>query len=92
MLQPNSRRRVIMGRRRRRVIRPPRKTLPKFFLCPQCGRDSVKVIMEKGASRAVVICGNCDLKEEFPVRPIDMPVDIYCKFTDKFYTTPKARA
>lgn len=78
-----------MGRRRRKVIRLQRKKLPDFFLCPQCGRDSIKVIIENDTLPAVIFCGNCNLTHEITKKPGDMPVDIYCKFTDIFYSSPR---
>jgi len=78
-----------MGRRRRKAIRLQKKKLPQFFLCPQCGRDSIKVITENETTHAVIFCGNCNLTHEITIKPSDMPVDIYCKFTDIFYSSPK---
>jgi len=76
-----------MGRRRSKVIRLQKKKLPDFFLCPNCGRDSIKVIIENEAPLAVIFCGNCNLNYEIEIKPGDMPVDIYCKFTDIFYSS-----
>ena len=74
-----------MGKRRKRIIKLPKKKLPKTFLCPKCGVESVRVIIQKEAL-ANVVCGKCELKAEITASPQDQPVDIYCKFTDKFYT------
>lgn len=73
-----------MGRRRRKVVRFPKKKLPKVFLCPKCGVNAVHV-MVKDEVNSLVKCGNCGFEVEVPVSPTDEPVDLYCKFTDKFY-------
>ena len=73
-----------MGRRRRKVVRPSRKILPKIFLCPKCGNNAVYVA-SKEELQALVKCGNCGFEVEVPISPTDEPVDLYCKFTDRFY-------
>ena len=30
-------------------------------------------------------CGNCGMAATFSVVRADEPIDVYCKFTDKFY-------
>jgi len=74
-----------MGRRRRRVVRIPKKHLPKFFSCPRCGKETVRIEIFRDEGRAVAGCGSCGLKAEFPVRPAMGEVDVYCMFTDKIY-------
>ena len=76
-----------MGRRRRRVVKVVKKKLPTVFVCPSCGEEAVKIIKE--ATRSIVHCGACGLKDELEAASSAQPVDIYCKFTDKFYTTGK---
>ncbi len=75
-----------MGRRRKRVVRLPKKSLPKVFLCPKCGDNAVRVSMGGKDLSATVACGKCGLKAEIQLAPKDQAIDAYCKFTDKFYS------
>jgi len=78
-----------MGRRRRKVVRIPKKHLPKFFSCPKCGKKTVRVEIFRGEGRAVVTCGSCGAREGFQVKPAQGTVDVYCMFTDKVYGSSK---
>lgn len=80
-----------MGRKRRKVVRIPKKRLPKFFSCPICGKQSVRVELNKDDGLAIVICGNCNAKEEFVLKSGAVAeVDIYCMFTDRVYGGTKS--
>ncbi|MBX5320607.1 MAG: hypothetical protein QHH12_01015 [Candidatus Bathyarchaeota archaeon] len=74
-----------MGRRRRKVIRIPKKRLPKFFSCPICGKEAVRVEIFRDEEKAIVSCGNCGAREEFPIKHALGEIDVYCMFTDKIY-------
>ena len=74
-----------MGRRRRKVVHIPKKRLPKFFSCPRCGKETVRVEIFREESRAVVGCSSCGLQEEFQLKSAQGEVDVYCMFTDKVY-------
>jgi transcription elongation factor Elf1 len=81
-----------MGRRRRKVVRIPKKHLPKLFACPRCGKETVTVQIYRGEARATVACGSCGLREEFPIKPAQSEIDVYCMFTDKMYGRRRAPA
>ena len=66
-----------------------KRTLPKFFRCPRCGIDSVRVVRreEGGEQYYVVVCGNCGLRAEYRGEVLEgkEPIDLYNMFVDAFY-------
>ncbi|NLE06116.1 MAG: hypothetical protein GX638_15120 [Crenarchaeota archaeon] len=74
-----------MGRRRKKVVHIPKKRLPKFFSCPRCGKETVRVDINREESTAVAGCSSCGLQADFPIRKAQGEVDVYCMFTDKIY-------
>ena len=74
-----------MGRRRRKVVKIVRRKLPDFYLCPRCGKNTVKATINKKLEQIAVVCGNCGLKNIFNTKPQMEGVDAYCLFVDSYY-------
>lgn len=81
-----------MGRRRRRIVRVVRRKLPEFYLCPRCGKNTVRATIKRKQGRVLVICGSCGLNDTFPVQPQMEGVDAYCLFVDSYYGVEKEEA
>jgi transcription elongation factor Elf1 len=79
-----------MGRRRKKVVHIPKKRLPKFFSCPRCGKETIRVEIFREEGRAVAGCSSCGLQEEFHVKPAQKEVDVYCMLTDSVYGSSRA--
>jgi transcription elongation factor Elf1 len=74
-----------MGRRRKQVVKIVRRTLPELYLCPQCGKNTVKASINKTKSKAAVICSSCGLRSSISATANMVPVDAYCEFVDQYY-------
>lgn len=70
-----------MARRKRKVLRAVKKTLPKIFRCPQCGM--ISVIINKKDKGYNIVCGECGLKYEINQTTLN-EIDVFNQFIDKF--------
>ena len=74
-----------MGRRRKKPVKIVRRMLPELYLCPRCGKNTVKSTINKKRERAFVVCSNCRLNASYISMPQMGEVDAYCRFVDDFY-------
>lgn len=74
-----------MGRRRKKEVKIIKKTLPEFYLCPRCGKNTIKATVNKKEDRVTVTCNNCGLNSVFPAKPQMDEVDAYNVFIDSYY-------
>jgi len=75
-----------MGRRRKQKIqKKPKKKLPKVFNCPECGRNTITIDVQREKRIAYLKCGNCKLEARIAANHLTEPVDAYGDFLDKYY-------
>ncbi|MFQ5710585.1 MAG: hypothetical protein ACE5GD_02270 [Candidatus Geothermarchaeales archaeon] len=74
-----------MGRRRRkRIIKTIKRTIPSIFNCPNCGAQAVIVKIDRSHLSAMVTCGYCNLMWNTEIRTFEERVDVYSRFVDAF--------
>jgi len=75
-----------MGRRKRRrkIIRRPKRKIPSIFQCPSCGRIAVSVHMDKATETVTVKCSFCGLSKTYDLNPYLEAVDYYGRFLDAY--------
>lgn len=82
-----------MGRRRRRVVRMPKRRIPAVFMCLLCGKRAVTVRIQREKGSAVVRCGACNAMGEVKLRASSMaPVDAYSFWCDQIYKSRPGEA
>lgn len=77
------------SRKKRRVIKIIKKSLPKVFLCPNCGMSSIRIKLQ--LDDFIVTCGSCDLTpsdrwlldKKLNLKKKE-PVDIFNEFVDDY--------
>lgn len=74
-----------MGRRRKKVEKIIKKTLPEFYLCPKCGKNTMKATLNRKEGKASVVCGNCGLKSILEITNQMEEIDAYNRFIDSYY-------
>lgn len=78
------------GRKRKKVVKRMRKTIPKIFTCPNCGEKTLSVSINRQEGKATIRCGRCNIIEDsILVSYVEEPVDAYGKFVDKYYGSVK---
>lgn len=74
-----------MGRRRKKAVKFVRRKLPELYLCPRCGKNTVKATLSKKKGLAIVSCSNCGLNRVFSISSQMAEVDAYCRYVDDYY-------
>jgi transcription elongation factor Elf1 len=73
------------GRKRKKVIKRVKKTIPKVFACPNCGEKTLSVFINREEGKATIKCGRCNIIDEIPLAGVEEAVDAYGKFVDRYY-------
>ncbi|MEM1804394.1 MAG: hypothetical protein QXI77_00155 [Nanopusillaceae archaeon] len=82
---------IVGGRKRKKVVKKVKKTIPKIFACPNCGEKSLSVTIDKENKVAVIKCGKCSISDSVEIASIEDTVDAYGKFIDKYYGVVKIK-
>ncbi|HPC27591.1 MAG TPA: hypothetical protein PKX17_02575 [Candidatus Methanomethylicus sp.] len=78
------------GRKRKKVVRRLRKTIPKIFACPNCGEKTLGIDIDRETNEAIIKCGRCQIEDVVKISNVEQAVDAYGKFVDKYYNGDKA--
>jgi transcription elongation factor Elf1 len=74
-----------MGRKRQKPPNIIKRRLPSQYLCPNCGKNTISIVLKLDEGVGRIICASCSLKDQFPVPAHVQPVDAYCIFVDNYY-------
>ncbi|HMA83496.1 MAG TPA: hypothetical protein VKP59_04635 [Candidatus Thermoplasmatota archaeon] len=75
-----------MGRRKRKQnTYRPKRTPPKIFECPSCGKKTMKAPVKRKNEMVTVRCGHCGIEETVDKNALTEPVDAFGDFIDVYY-------
>lgn len=74
-----------MGRRRKRkVVKIIKPTVPKVFTCPCCGNRSLAIKIDRKSHTGSVKCGVCGVTWKTETSDLDEKIDVYHRFFDVY--------
>lgn len=76
---------IVGGRKRKKVVRRIKKSIPKIFSCPNCGEKTLAIEIDREGGVATVKCGRCNINDSVTISMVEQAVDAYGKFIDKYY-------
>ncbi|MDI9643770.1 MAG: hypothetical protein QFX35_00960 [Candidatus Verstraetearchaeota archaeon] len=77
------------GRKRKKVVRRMKRSIPKIFSCPNCGEKTLAVEINREMGIAEIKCGKCKINYSLEISSVEHAVDAYGKFIDKYYSEEK---
>lgn len=77
------------GRKRKKVVKRIRKSIPKIFSCPSCGEKTLGISIDRNSGKATIKCGRCNIEDTVQVSRVEEAVDAYGRFVDKYYGSNK---
>lgn len=78
------------GRKRKKVIRRMKKSIPKIFACPSCGEKTLGIDIDREAGTATIKCGRCNIEEVIIISAVEQAIDAYGKYIDRYYGQEKS--
>jgi transcription elongation factor Elf1 len=78
------------GRKRKKVVKRMKKTIPKIFACPSCGEKTLTININRTEGIASIKCGRCNIDDSVSVSRVEEAVDAYGKFIDRYYGQEEA--
>jgi len=70
-------------RRKKKVIKIYKPKIPKVFICPVCGSQSLNIEIDRKHGVAIAKCGICGLEWSTIVKQYEEKIDIYHRLFDE---------
>jgi transcription elongation factor Elf1 len=72
-----------LARKHRRRVKKYRRSLPKYYPCPNCGVIGIAPELDGAIGR--VSCATCGFKMEIPIKRYSEAIDVYNNVCDRYH-------